>query len=295
MELACFNIFAYTHERKVWAVGYVRHFENGSDNDLVKFLQERVNSDQELAVALILSEPVTIEKFNYLNRVDRLYELVPEISSAVGNSVFCITFIVDGSPKIEEVYDRTSRYIPPDYLRIYETEDGFDFSGLINDDHFEAPRILWKGKKYISALKLLLSMIDTLGFVEYGPNSNCFKDWLEAYCQLGSLGVTAEELWELRNSLLHMTNLESHKVKQGEIKRLLPVIAGSEVGIPQEVDEFKCLDVVRFVQDVLPNGVTKWLETYNANPDKLLSFVERYDTIVSESRLNVAFQETDES
>ena len=290
MEQACINIFAYTHERSVWAVGYVRHFEEGSDSDLVEFLRDRVNLDKDLAVPLILAEPVTVEEFNYLHRADRLYELLPEVTEAVGDSVYCITFIENGSPIIEEVTDGTSQYMPPDYLKIYATEYGFDFSALINDDHFEAPRILWKEGKYISSLKLFLSMIDTLGFVEYGPLNSCFKDWLEAYCELGILGVTADELWELRNSLLHMTNLESHKVKQGEIQRLLPLIAGSEVVIPSEVDGFKCFDVVRFVQEVLPRGVVRWLETYNSDPAKFLRFVERYDTIVSEARLNVAIQ-----
>ena len=294
MEQACFNIFAYARERRVWAVGYVRHFENGDDSALVKLLQECVNSDQEMTVPLILDEPVTIEEFNYLHRIDRLHELIPEISNAVGSSVYCITYIVEGSPKIEGVHDGTSQYLPPDYLKMYETEEGFDFSALINDDYLEAPRTLWKEEKYISALKLFLSMIDTLGFLEYGPVYNCFKDWLETYCSLEDLEVNADELWELRNSLLHMTNLESHKVRHGQIEGLLPVFAGSGIQIPSEVDGFKCFDVVRFVQEVLPNGVAKWLKTYNANLDKLLGFVERYDTIVSEARLNVAFSKFDQ-
>ena len=295
MKQTCFNIFAYAQERSVWAVGYVRHFEYGSDNDLVRFLQGEVDTDQGLAVPLILAKPVTIEEFNFLHRADRLYELVPEISKTVGDSVFCITFIVGGSPQIDGVSDATSSYMPPDYLKVYATEVGFDFSALINDDHLEAPRILWKEKKYISALKLFLSMIDTLGFVEYGPVNNCFKNWLETYCELQILGVSADELWELRNSLLHMTNLESHKVRQGEIQRILPLIAGSEVVIPCEVDGFKCFDVVRFVQEILPSGVARWLETYNRDPAKFLTFVERYDTIVSEARLNVAIRRDDVS
>ena len=90
----------------------------------------------------------------------------------------------------------------PDYLTTYFTEVGLDFPRLINDDFFEAAKVLWQREKYISALKLTFSAIDTLGFIEFGDVDSCFINWLKGFCALEELGVTAEELWELRNSLL---------------------------------------------------------------------------------------------
>ena len=111
----------------------------------------------------------------------------------------------------------------PDYLRIYWTSRGFDFGQLIDDDFMDAMKILWNHEKYISALKLLFTMIDTLGFIEFGPLPDCFGRWLDEYCDLDSLGVSSLELWELRNSLLHMSTLASRKVQRGRITRLLSV------------------------------------------------------------------------
>ena len=70
-------------------------------------------------------------------------------------------------------------------------------------------------------------MIDTLGFGEYGPVGNCFVTWLDEYCDMGQAGVTSPELWELRNSLLHMTNLDSNRVRSGAVEGLKPVIINS--------------------------------------------------------------------
>ncbi len=42
-----------------------------------------------------------------------------------------------------------------------------------------------------------------------------FSKWLAAYADLTPLGVTAKELWEFRNGLLHMINLSSRAVTAG--------------------------------------------------------------------------------
>ena len=173
----------------------------------------------------------------------------------------------------------------PDYLTIYFTEVGLDFPRLINDDFFEAAKVLWQREKYISALKLTFSAIDTLGFIEFGDVDSCFINWLKGFCALEELGVTAEELWELRNSLLHMTNLESRKVQKGTVNGLVPVIIHPDADFPKEIDGLKCLDLFRLMTVTLPNGVGNWLKTYNEHREKFVSFVERYDKVISESRL----------
>ena len=109
--------------------------------------------------------------------------------------------------------------------------------------------------------------------------------WLEQYCDLSSLDVSSQEIWELRNSLLHMTNLESHKVRKGSSYRLVPSIVSPDIDVPPRRENEKYLHVARFLMRVLPTGVQKWLETYDNEREKIYTFVERYDTIVSDVRL----------
>ena len=290
-EQSCFNIFAFANadERVVGSVGFIQYSRAGTDEDLVSFLQSKVDTDHWMSMRIELERPVTIEEFNLLWRLDRLYEIMPRVCEAVGESVHCITYITDGAPKIEGLDNRVSQDWVPDYLTTYLTEAGFDLPRLINDDFFEATKILWRGKKYISALKLIFSTIDTLGFIEFGDVDSSFINWLHDFCALEELGVTAEELWELRNSLLHMTNLESRKVQKGTVKSLVIVVVHPDADFPQEVDGLKCLDAFRLITVTVPDGVSNWIKAYNEHRDKFVSFVERYDKVVSESRLGYAY------
>ena len=283
----CFNIFAFANadERVVVSVGFIQYSRAGTDEDLVSFLQSRVDTDHWRSTRVELERPVTVEEFNLLQRLDRLYEIMPRVCEAVGGSVYCITYITDSAPKIEGIDNRVSQDWVPDYLTTYFTEVGLDFPRLINDDFFEAAKVLWQRGKYISALKLTFSAIDTLGFIEFGDVDSCFINWLKGFCALEELGVTAVELWELRNSLLHMTNLESRKVQKGTVNGLVPVIIHPDADFPKEIDGLKCLDLFRLMTVTLPNGVGHWLKTYNEHREKFVSFVERYDKVVSESRL----------
>ena len=145
-------------------------------------------------------------------------------------------------------------------------------------------KLLWKHRKYISALKLLLIMIDTLGFVEYGPTSDCFVRWLDKYCDLSSLGVSSTELWELRNSLIHMSNLDSRKVRKGDVMMLVPVITSYENEIPVEMDSFKNLHLTRLIGNVVPKGVVGWVNSFKGEKERFITFIRRYDTVVSEAR-----------
>ena len=132
---------------------------------------------------------------------------------------------------------------------------------------------------------------DTLGYVEYGPDGgNCFAKWLDDCCDLGKVGVTSDELWELRNSLIHMTNLDSRKVRSGKTHRLLPRFMHPDRDVAPLFDGMKVLHVTRFVIIVLPEGIESWLRSYNRDRAKFGEFVERYDTIVSEARLRLRDQ-----
>ena len=112
-----------------------------------------------------------------------------------------------------------------DYFGKYFTKEAFDFSALINDDFFQPVRILFNNKHYISAVKLLLVAIDSISYIEYGDiQENTFVKWLNDYSDIGRLEITPEELWEQRNSLLHMSNLDSRKVTSGHYRRLIAYV-----------------------------------------------------------------------
>ena len=207
------------------------------------------------------------------------------------NDVYCVTQIVNGQLAVDDTFDSASGGAVPDYLEVYSTENGIDFPRLFRDDYFEAILLLWNNRKYVSCLKLVFSAMDTWGFVEYGPDvQDGFTRWLDQYCDLGQLGVTSAELWELRNSLIHMTNLDSRKVRAGKVHRLLPCFTDPDHDVSSFVNGMKVFHVARFVMVVLRGGLAKWLQSYNQERTKFPEFVERYDTVVSEAR--VLFENT---
>ncbi len=67
-----------------------------------------------------------------------------------------------------------------DYFGTFFTEEGFDFTGLINVDFFQPVRILFQNEHYVSVVKLLVVAIDSIAFVEFGEiqGENIFVKWL---------------------------------------------------------------------------------------------------------------------
>ena len=97
-------------------------------------------------------------------------------------------------------------------------------------------------------------------------------------------GSTSEELWELRNSLLHMTNLESHRVKKRVVRQLTPAFTHPSIETLPANGDIKLFDAARFLLVILPTAIEQWLNTYVHDQAKIFQFIRRYDTIVSESR-----------
>ena len=282
------NIFIYGDEDNIRSIGYRTYERTGSDEELMEFLRLRVSEDHENAVHRPLNEPIARERFYALDRLNPFASHLIASLSLPHDSIYCMTHIIDDEPTIDEVHKQSPKGMLPDYLDVYMTDRGFDFTRLINDDFMDAARLLWKNRKYISSLKLIFSMIDTLSFVEYGPVRDSFTRWTRDFCDMESLAVTSEELWELRNSLLHMTNLDSHKVRDKKVARLLPVFAPKDSDIPASPDGIKSLHVSRFASIVIPRGIEKWIASYNRDREKYVQFISRYDTVVSEARLGVA-------
>ena len=285
MKQPLVNIFVYGDGTHVHAIGWRVYEKAGSYEELTNFLQSRVQHDHQGALCKDLEDPIPWRDFESMDRLNPFAAALAAAGVVGENPVYCVTHIVNGEVRADETRDVSSGSVVPDYLQVYSTEDGFDFPQLIQDDYFEAIHLLWKNRKYVSCLKLVFSAIDTLGYVEYGPDSNdCFAKWLDDYCDLGKVGVTSDELWELRNSLVHMTNLDSRKVRSGKTHRLLPQFTHPDRDVTPLVDGMKVFHVARFVIAVLPKGIENWLRSYNREREKFAEFVERYDTIVSEAR-----------
>lgn len=171
-----------------------------------------------------------------------------------------------------------------DYLERFITNEGFDFAGLLNADFFQPIRILFQAQHYVSATKLLVVAIDSIAHVEYGDMPGAFTKWLACYAHLEKIGITPEELWEQRNSLLHMSNLNSRRVRSGSVRSLVAYVGN----IPQQVT----LDQtgvgyynLRALILEFAAACHRWMETYNNDRSKIDQLVERYDLIASDARM----------
>jgi hypothetical protein len=171
-----------------------------------------------------------------------------------------------------------------DYFEKFFTEEGFDFGGLLNADFFQPIRILFQNQHFVSATKLLVIVIDSVSYIEYGDVPNSFIKWLDEYAELDKLGITANELWEQRNSLLHMSNLDSRKVRSGSVRRLVTYIGElpDEMVLDQSTTGYYNLQKLIIEFSV---ACGRWIETYDCNRSKIDLFVTRYDLITSDARM----------
>jgi hypothetical protein len=200
----------------------------------------------------------------------------------------CITPIVNGEPKVDiaqghepfyvsgfEDHPKLGRGKMEDYLESYTTSDGFNMPELLNDDYFNAIKLLFNSKYYVS-------FIDTVSYIEFGDISGGFVQWLNKYALIEKLGITELQLWEHRNSVLHMSNLDSRKVLAGKEKRISFCVAQSGYVSSQDLDTqyFNLKDLI----DEIAQALSRWIQTYEDDRDKILIFVERYDRVISDSR-----------
>ncbi len=173
-----------------------------------------------------------------------------------------------------------------DYFGTFFTDEAFDFTGLINADFFQPVRILFQSQHYVSAVKLLVIAIDSIAFVEFGEiqGENAFVKWLNTYADLSSLSITADELWEHRNSLLHMSNLDSRRVLSGKARRLIAYVG--EIHPDVELDEIRTgyYNLQKLIITI-GQACGKWCDTYSEDKEKIYAFVERYDLIASDARM----------
>jgi hypothetical protein len=133
-------------------------------------------------------------------------------------------------------------------------------------------------------MKLFVSCVDSLAYIEYGDQQEKpFVRWLNEYANLSSLKITAEELWELRNGILHMTNINSKKVRQSKIRRISFRVGGPAGYSEDGADGIFYFDFLGLIQE-FAQALGRWIETYNHNREKFIKFIERYDETISDSR-----------
>lgn len=312
MKEPIFNLFVYINNDQVSGLGIVMHFLEGSDDQKHTYLQDNVPLDCRSASLLdvpsryLISysdpEPPSLryETFKSMMLIGQhidLFEDALQVLDAPRRPLYCITPVLNGEPRIDEVIHNDfgeegrksiiqGHYIVPSYIKSYMSDNRFDFPRLLNDDFFTAIRLLYNNRLYVSSMKLLLSFIDTIAYLEYGDKPGNFQQFLDRYADLGSIGITASELWELRNSILHMTNAESRKVISGKVGRISFYAGELPSGFPNKFDDsnhFSLMDLIKAVA----KSLEKWFETYNKVKSKFSDFVDRYDKIYSDVRLNV--------
>ena len=176
----------------------------------------------------------------------------------------------------------------PAYLHSWKCEGliGGSLGRLINDDYFLAIRLLCNEGLIVSAAKLLMSFIDSIAFIEFGDIPDNFIKWLEAYAHLDALGITSRELWEFRNGILYMTNINSRAVSKGSVRSLILSIGDLDRAPALDNPSWKRLNLKQLLGAVA-DGVSEWAQTYNQDQNKFLEFVARYDLTVSDTRAHL--------
>jgi hypothetical protein len=130
-----------------------------------------------------------------------------------------------------------------------------------------------------------MAAIDTFAFLEYGDTKDNFKKWLTSFCDLSSIKLTVDELWEYRNSILHMTNAQSRKVIQNQIERLSFYVSENDIDFLTTNGEAKYFNLLTLIRTI-NLGIVNWINTYDTDRSKFEIFSDRYDLIISDSRYN---------
>ena len=299
MNEKIFNFFIYFESGVAREIGVRFHKRSGTDIEKTDFLRENVAADYERARRFDLPQAYTVNQWRAQLRIDGALSILDPILTKLNapkrSYIHCLTPIKDGTPfwdqtigpgafRGAEVTDFGREGQMSDYLVDYSEGSCFYLDRLIFDDFFSAINILLDNKHYVSASKLLMSCIDTLAFVEFGDVRNNFTDWLDLYCDLKGVGVTAGELWEYRNAVLHMTSLDSRRVLRGDAARIAPYVAIRGSQPPQNEGDAKPFNLLELI-DATSAGIQRWGMSYNASPEKVVDFINRYDMTISDKRI----------
>lgn len=297
MKEVIYNIFLMWEDNVCSAIRYATHEVEMDDEAAIKFLQSRIQADLHASKKFKLDTSFTVDEYNARMRLGQshwLYDPVFTALSAGEQPLHVATQVVNNIPQVRfsssigdpDIYlreDMTDGVSMPDWLIKYTKGTTIDLSELINDDYFLAIKLTFNAKLYVSSMKLLLSAIDSIAYIEYGDKPAIFEKWLTAYADISHLGITPKELWEMRNGLLHMTNLNSREVNKKRVRQISFSVGTKDFHERDGIHYFSFHGLIQAYAVAL----VKWLETYNSDTEKRVDFVDRYDKTISDSRLAV--------
>lgn len=305
MKETVYNLYLFIDpQHRVLYLGHILYEIDGTDDEKETFMREAAEQDYKKAKLTKAPPGLTLDAYNARARVGTGLELFEDVFQKTQPTapLAVVTIILDGKPAINYKTDFSPTNMADvnkslgalgdmdDWLVEYSKTGTFDFAELINDDYLKAYKLLFNNQHFTSATKLFLSCIDSLAYVEYGDEKmnhgepNVFCRWLEAYVDLSPVGVTADELWELRNGLLHMSNLHSARVQRKKVRRISLSIGRVPPEKQSPHDDTHYFNLVDLYTAVT-KGMGVWLNTYIGNHAKFLVFVERWDRTISDSRL----------
>lgn len=298
-----YNVFLFFENEICSAIGYVVHSYDGSDLDGCEYLQKNLQKDFLAAKKFSLLKPFSRFEYNARCRLGEGHHLYEELFVSLGAEIsplFIATPVKDG----DIYFNCSSRHddldinaisamqgikgVMTDWLVKYTGENGIDISQLVHDDYFLAIKLTFNAKLYVSSMKLLVCCIDSIAYIEYGNDrqSTPFIKWLDAYANLSALGITAAELWEMRNGILHMTNINSTKVRNNKVRRITFRVGGPDDYPREAADGVYYFDFYGLIQE-FAQALGRWIETYNNDHNKFIKFIERYDETISDSRVAI--------
>jgi hypothetical protein len=313
MKEQVFNLFVFITGGYVRELGVVVHEAEGADDDKLAYLRNKATTDAAVARHYPVPSRYTVRQddgtyapgihhrlFQQMTDGGRLMEVVDEVLEemcASRSPLVCVTPVVDGIVTIDGTTNlpqvlppaeslMIERYPIPDYFQVYMTEESFDLARLLNDDFFRAFKVLWRERLFVSAAKLLMSAIDTVAYLNEGDQQGNFARWLNSYVEMSALGVTGEELWEFRNSLLHTTGLDSRKIVARKVQRILFYVGAMPAGFAPKDAAAKYFNLHQLFQ-AIADGLEKWTNEFNHDPQKFKKLLDRYDKIVSDVRYEV--------
>ncbi len=172
-----------------------------------------------------------------------------------------------------------------DYDSRYIKDGHFDIAAMVNDDFVSAIRILWQAKTLQLGSETTPVLCSTR-WLTCRPGKNnpgSFKQWLNKFVNLQRVGVTAEELWEHRNAVLHLSHYESNKVRDGSVRKLV-LYAGRRCPAPDR--EHKYYDMHALLMAVF-EGLGAYIAALNESDVMRKIFCDNYEGAVVRYRLDV--------
>ena len=92
------NVFTYGDGEHIHSIGWRTYSSEGTYQELTAFLRSKVDADFRTAARTKLRERRSRSVFDLAVRLGHLGQIMPTLADTIGNSVYCITHVVNGEP-----------------------------------------------------------------------------------------------------------------------------------------------------------------------------------------------------